>query len=255
MAYILGFLILGVQIVTAVHIVRTGRDSTWIYVVMFVPLAGCAAYFIAEMLPELMGYRKVRSAASSIETGIKNVIDPGRDYRRLQEEAHLVDSAEAKRLLAEECARKGQYDEAIVYFRAAMKGIHAEDAALSYSLSEALLESGRFSEAVAELKRMETIDSRFRANERRLLLARSLDGMGEAKNAETEYRAIMDIVPGPEAKVRFAHLLYTQGRSIEARELLQQMLDQYKRLPSHARRLNQYWLDQARTALEQLRSA
>ena len=255
MPYIFGLAILAIQVMTVVHVVRTRRDNSWIYIVIFVPLAGCVAYFFAEMLPELMGYRSVRSAASSIETGLKNVVDPGRDYRRLHEEAQLVDSAEAKRLLAEECVRKGQYDEAIVYFRAAMKGIHAEDPALAFALSETLLESGKFAEAVAELKRAETVDARFRSAERRLLLARALEGMGEAKTSEAEYRAVMNIVPGPEAKVRLAHLLYMQGRIGEARELLQNTLDQYKRLPAHARRLNRYWLDQAKVAMEQLRTS
>ena len=255
MPYFFGLVILAVQVMTVVHVVRTGRDRSWVYIVIFVPLAGCVAYFFAEMLPDLMGYRSVRSAASSIESGIKNVVDPGRTYRKLYEEARLVDSAESKRVLAEECARKGNFAEAIEHFRAALVGIHAEDPAILLGLGEAMLESDKFKEALVEFKRVESIDKHYKPLERKLMTARSLEGLGEAKAAETEYRSVIDIVPGPEGKVRFAHFLYTQGRITEARDLLQQILDQSKRLPKHSRRLNRYWLDQAETAMQQLRAS
>ena len=51
----LGLLLLA-QIACAVHVVRTRRNYYWIYIVVFVPVVGMAAYFIAEMpepLPRL----------------------------------------------------------------------------------------------------------------------------------------------------------------------------------------------------------
>jgi hypothetical protein len=230
------------------HLSQRGGAQYWYYVIIFMPGAGALAYFVSEILPEFLGRSRVPEV-------VQDVVDPGRTYRKLHEEARLVDSAESKRVLAEECARKGHFGEAVEHFRAALSGIHAEDPAILIGLSESLVENGNFAEGVVELKRLETIDPRYKPAERQLLLARSLESMGEAKSAETCYRAIKDIFPGPEAKVRYAHFLYTQNRAAEARDLLQAILDQSKRLPSHARRLNRYWLDQAKTAMDQVRSA
>ena len=61
----LGILLVLAQITCAVHVVRTGRNYYWIYIVVFVPVVGMAAYFIAEMLPDLMNSRRTRQAAPS----------------------------------------------------------------------------------------------------------------------------------------------------------------------------------------------
>lgn len=250
MPYIIGLVMLSLQGLCVWHVWTNGKERYWIYVIIAVPFAGCAAYVISEILPEVWGSRETRQTV----TGLKDVVDPGRTYRKLHEDARLVDSAEAKRALADECVRKGRYDEAIEHYRAAMTGIHLEDPALSFALSDALLEAGQLQDTVTELKRLEAMDNRYKPLDRQLMNARALEGLGEAKLAEKEYRAVMNIHPGPEAKVRFAHLLYTQGRTEEARELLQGIVDQSKRLPAHARRMNKYWIDQARTALDQLRA-
>jgi hypothetical protein len=250
MPILIGLVVIALQGLCVWHIFSRGSERYWIYVVLFVPGAGAFAYVISEVLPEVFGSREAGQAV----TGIKDVVDPGRNYRKLHEDARLVDSAEAKRMLADECARKGNFSEAIEHYRAAMAGIHAEDPGIVFSLATALLENDKFSEAIVELKRLESIDARYKPTDRQLLHARALHSQGETKLAEREYRAVMTIHPGPEAKVRFAHLLYTDGRRQEAQDLLQGVIDQSKKLPAHSRRLNRYWIDQARTALEQVKA-
>src|SRR5207342_3591311 len=99
------------------HLSQSGRPQYWYYVIIMLPGAGAFAYFISEILPEFLGRSRVPSV-------VQDVVDPGRTYRRLHEEARLVDSAESKRMLAEECARKGNFIEAVEHFRAARVGIH-----------------------------------------------------------------------------------------------------------------------------------
>jgi hypothetical protein len=40
------------QIVLAVHVVRTRRPFIWIFIILFFPLLGSLIYIIAELLPE-----------------------------------------------------------------------------------------------------------------------------------------------------------------------------------------------------------
>ena len=54
---------LALQAVFAVHCIRTGRNTIWIWVIVLLPLAGVIAYIIAEILPELFGSRTARRAA------------------------------------------------------------------------------------------------------------------------------------------------------------------------------------------------
>src|SRR6185437_9919595 len=74
---VLGILSLLAQIGCAVHVVRTGRNYYWIYIVVFVPVVGMAAYFLAEILPDLMHSRTGRGAAS----GMARALNPGKALR------------------------------------------------------------------------------------------------------------------------------------------------------------------------------
>ncbi|MEY2855041.1 MAG: hypothetical protein RL030_2173 [Pseudomonadota bacterium] len=51
--------------------------------------------------------------------------------------------------------------------------------------------------------------------------------------------------PGAEAPVRYAQLLRAAGRSPEAREVLQALLDQAAVAPAHYRRAQESWLKTA----------
>ena len=61
-----GLLIIAVQIAFAVHVIRTGRQIFWIFLIVFVPLIGCLVYFFAEIMPELGNSRTARRAASTV---------------------------------------------------------------------------------------------------------------------------------------------------------------------------------------------
>lgn len=55
-----------IQVLLIVHIVKTGRNTTWIWIVVLLPAAGAIAYFIVEILPELMGGRSARKAKKKL---------------------------------------------------------------------------------------------------------------------------------------------------------------------------------------------
>ena len=40
-----------IQVALVIHIVKTGRSTTWIWIVVMLPVAGSIAYFVLEGLP------------------------------------------------------------------------------------------------------------------------------------------------------------------------------------------------------------
>ena len=42
-----------IQLALVVHIMKTGRNTTWVFIVLIFPLIGSLAYCIIELLPEL----------------------------------------------------------------------------------------------------------------------------------------------------------------------------------------------------------
>ena len=146
----IGVLLLLAQIACAVHVVRTGRNYTWIYIVVFVPVVGMAAYLIAEILPDLMRSRPARQAAA----GMANAINPGKHLREAMRRVEITPTAENKATLAEEYLIAGRPTESIALYREALTGIHATDPGMMLGLARALFARGDAAQTQAVLERL-----------------------------------------------------------------------------------------------------
>jgi hypothetical protein len=69
-----------------IHVIRTGRNTLWIWLIIFLPLAGGIAYAIVELLPELFNSR----TAQATRRNVKRALDPEAQLRRLQDEAQVT---------------------------------------------------------------------------------------------------------------------------------------------------------------------
>lgn len=84
---------LTIQLALVVHIIRTGRSSTWIFLVLFFPLIGTLAYLIVELLPELMGTR----AARKMKRDVSAAINPDRELKAASERLAVAGTVERQR--------------------------------------------------------------------------------------------------------------------------------------------------------------
>jgi hypothetical protein len=121
-----GILYLLIAVGFAVHAMKTGRPFWWLYIILFVPVAGWLAYIAIELLPSMFHTRGAQRVRSNIGT----ILDPNREWRERVRQAELVDSADAKRALAEECEKRGLWDDAIRLYKAAGTGVFADDPTL-----------------------------------------------------------------------------------------------------------------------------
>ena len=97
-----------VQAALVIHILKTGRNTIWIWVVVLLPGAGSVAYFALEVIPELMGSRTARRASR----GVEQIINPNKSINAAAQSYALSDTVENSLNLAEECLSKGMYAEA-----------------------------------------------------------------------------------------------------------------------------------------------
>ena len=145
-----GLLELGVQVLCAVHVVRTGRPYWWIYLIVFVPLVGVIVYLGAELLPELLGDRRARQAAS----GVVKFLDPGQGLREAIRRKEIAPTIQNKAELAEEYLAAGQPACAASLYRETLTGIHSTDPVLMLGLARALFANGEARETQATLERL-----------------------------------------------------------------------------------------------------
>jgi len=241
----IGVLVLLAQIACAVHVVRSGRNYIWIYLVVFVPVIGMAAYFLAEILPGLMGSRSARRAAS----GVGRAIDPGRGLREAQRRVQITPTTENKAALAEEYLRAGKPAEAVALYREALTGIHATDPAMMLGLARALFAEGNAPETQRVLEALRAANPEYNSPDGHLLYARSLEAQGKTEAALKEYQALVVTYPGQEARCRYAMLLQQSGRGDEARRMFEEICQLIDYGPRHQRRAQREWYDLARRSL------
>jgi hypothetical protein len=234
-----------IQAALIIHVIKTGRNTLWIFAIGLLPGIGSLAYVVAEVLPELFGGRTARRAKS----GVQRMIDPNRDLRRAAAEVEISGNADARRRLGEELYERGQFDEAIEVFRGGLKGIFEFDPTLLLGLAKAQFGKQDFAGARSALEELSQHNPDFKSADAQLLYARTLEAQDALEDAEREYAQIAPAYPGAEARLRYGLLLKRRGKMQEAQRVLKDLLDGAHLSPAHYRKAQSEWLDRARREL------
>jgi hypothetical protein len=233
------------QILCAVHVVRSGRQYFWIYLIVFVPMLGMIVYFVAEILPELMGSSRAHRAAG----GVVKALDPGRAVRDAERRLAMTATAENKASLAEAYLAVGRTGEALALYDEALTGIHATDPAMLLGLARAHFTLGDYPETQGVLEQLRQTSTGYTSPEASLLYANCLEAQGKVAEALHEYEMLVPIYPGQEARYRYAALLRQSGNDAAARRLFEEICQAEGFAPRHARRLQREWYALARRQL------
>jgi hypothetical protein len=233
------------QVALVIHVIRTGRNTLWIWLIVFVPLVGALAYFAVEILPGIFGSRTARQAASSF----KRTIDPTRDLRHAQRRLAATDSIESRRRLADELVDHGKYEEAIEHYRSGLTGIYTHEPVLLLGLANALFNKGEPAEARRALDDLIEHNPDFKSPDGHLLYARALEGEGNMEKAASEYETVIKYFSGAEARYWYGMFLQRAGRQPQAREVFEQLLKDAQLATAHYRKAQKAWLDKAKKEL------
>ena len=230
------------QITCIIHALRSGRDRTWVWILMFLPGIGVLAYLVMEILPGLWGSRTSRG----LQHQAMRHLDPTRDVRRRREALEEADTVDNRRLLAEALADAGECKDAVEIYRGILTGIHADDPGMLLGMSKAAFAAGLFDEALRTVLHLGETNPRYQPVEAQLFYARTLEALGRDDEAAREYDQLVAHAPGEEVRCRYALLLQRRGRVLEAMGLFKEVLSRSKRAPGHYRRQEREWIDIAR---------
>jgi hypothetical protein len=241
-----GFGYLLISLAFAYHCIRTGRPWWWLLVIGFLGPIGWGAYVIFAVLPDMFGSSSARRFADNVAT----MADPGRDYREKLREVERVGSADAKRALAEECIKRGMFQDAVELYQGAMAGpIGGSDPVLLRGMGRAKLLAGDGQGAVEAFEKLKEMDRAAFDADTELDYARALALLGRTDDAVRQFEQVVPRYPGEEARCRFAVLLQQLGQRERAQALFREIIDSVKHAPSYYRSRQREWY---RIAKEQL---
>src|SRR6201992_4493300 len=132
------FLSILIQVILIVHVIKTGRNQIWIWVLALLSIPGAIAYIVVELIPDVFKSRTAQRTAR----GLKKAMDPTADLRRYENEARVTGNVASRQRYAEELFRQGRHDDAIAQFREAMTGLYEHDPNLMLGTARAQFGKG-----------------------------------------------------------------------------------------------------------------
>jgi hypothetical protein len=241
---------IALQIACAVHVVRSGRQLYWIWILFIGSYLAVVVYLLVAVIPDLRRDPRSRVAASRV----LHTIDPERRRRAIRQKLELADTIDNRRALAEESMRLGDYGNAVELYRSMLKGMYATDAGFLIGLAQAQANSGDMAGAQQTLDTLFASNPGFRSADAELMRARALEAQGEHEAALEHYRVLATSYPGEEARYRYGALLKQQGRFGEARTVFKDMLLRAKSAPRYYAKKERSWIDMAQRDLASLGS-
>jgi len=230
-----------VQIAFVVHVLKTGRNERWIYIVMFLPVAGSAAYFIVELLPDLLagpGGRKARKTAG-------NILNPNKDLNAASRDLQVADTVQNNQRLAEELMEQGRFDQADGLLQKCLTGLNQHNPKIMAALAKCQFEQGQHGAARDTLDTLIKENPDYKDQDSHLLYARSLQQQGDIAAATAEYDTLVGYYTGPEPAYHYAMMLKANGDEQQARLLLQNIVDKARLSPKHYTSLHKKWINLA----------
>ena len=221
------------SVLMCLHVLRTGREIFWLFIILIFQPIGGLIYLIAIVLPELSRGAGVRKLGQAVG----DTLDPEREYRQAKQAVEDTPTVHNKMRLAAAAAELDRHDEAETLYREAAQGIHADDPALLLGRARALVELERYDEALALLDQVPDLP------QATLARARAQAGLGQTDAAERTYLSAVERTPGLEAIARYAVFQARTGRLAQAKETLAEIDKRVRKATTHFRAEARRWRD------------
>jgi hypothetical protein len=229
------------QAVAVVHFIRRRPDTYWIFVILFLGWIGALVYIVAEVIPDaglLRGSFEAfprRRRIRELEIAIRDNPSAGNF-----EELGLLYLDDGDFGRARAC-----YDRSIAQ--------RTDSVDPFYRRGVAEVELGDFAAAAPDLERTIGWDRSYDFHRAIGLLAHAYSQTGQAERAAKLFEEAMRISTSSETYYNYSVFLQGQGRTTEAREWAQKILDKRATMPGYQKRRERAWFRKAYGMLARLR--
>jgi len=191
----------------AVHVVRSGQQLYWLFILFAFPLLGSLVYFFAIYLP---GSRLERGARQAVSVAGR-AWDPGREVREARAQFDATPTAQNQMRLAAALLDHGEAAEAAQQYEACLKGPFASDPDIRFGAARALQACGRDGEALARLEALRADRPDFRPDQIAVLQARTLAALQRHDAARAAFEAALAAHGTFEAHAEYAIWALARG--------------------------------------------
>jgi hypothetical protein len=214
------------------HVLKCRRDYKWFWIIVFIPLFGCIAYFFFEILPGLRG-----GALPEFDIPIFQKMKMSKAEKELKN----CDSLDNRVTLAELYAKFGRSAEAIHLIQNDIVGVHKDSPYFLYAYALILFGNHKYDESLDILDRLGGVSESVRKKERKLLRGRIKAALNQDEQAECILKDACKGFDGEEARYWYARQLVKTKKFVEAVKVADEGIDYYKDSESLYRRQERAW--------------
>jgi hypothetical protein len=212
----------------------------WIFIILFLGPLGALIYIFVEVIPDAGLLRQSfkafprRKRIQELETMVRDNPSSG-NYEELGD-LYMDD---------------GRFQPARVAFDKSI-AVDADTLDPFYRRGVCALMLGDATAALPDLERVVAKESDYDFHRAAGLLAHAYEQTGQKEKAEALFRQVTGASTSSETYLNFAAMLAAQGRTAEAREWAQKVLDKKPNMPAYLRRRERPWFRSARDILKKL---
>jgi hypothetical protein len=228
----------------AVHVVRSGQQLYWLFILFMFPLLGSVVYFVAIYLPNS---RLEHGARKAVKAAAK-ALDPTKELREAHAAYDDTPTAQNQMRLAAALLEADRAEEAAQLYAKALQGPFASDPEIRYGAARACVAAQRADEALAHLDALHRLRPDYRPDGTALLRARALAALSRNSEARQAFEDAVSRFGSFEAHAEYAVWALSSGDQATAARLLPQIDRMVARWNPMSRKLNEPTMRRLRAA-------
>ncbi len=237
------YIIIGLQIICVVHCLRKGTQTMWIWLIIFLPLIGCIAYIIMEVI--------TRSGVQQMQAGMGNVLHPSGKIKKLEKQLQFSDTFNNRIMLADAYLSVGDTDKAIQIYETSLTGAFKENEHVLLQLITAYFKVLRYEDVIEISKKMYN-NPLFLRSHNHVLYAMALAKKGNDDQAEKEFGMMKGKYSFFDARYQYGIFLMHKSRLKEAQKIFTDIVNEFSYLSSFEKRNNRTWYNWAKQELKKI---
>jgi len=233
------------QIYCLVHAFKRGRESYWIFLIIFAPGIGVTVYFIIEILPNLRRPQFVKSLGVSKKAS-KRLI------KKLSEEVEFCDTVTNELNLADAHLSREEFALAHGIYRDCLSGAYEDDPVIIHKLAESAYGMKNEEDAINYLLRLKELEYDDYKKDREYLLALSYSKTEQIDKAIVILEGMVDTYPGEEVRYALGSLYTQKERFDDAVGCFRTVISNKKRYKNAGVGSQRKWIGLSKKRLKEL---
>ncbi len=240
MAY---YLVVALQVFCVYHLYKNKNDYYWVFLIIFLPLIGCAIYLITQV------YNK--RDVDKIQSEITTIINPTKKVRDLEKTLAFSETFQNRINLADAYFEIKDYPNAIIHYEEAISKDFHNDTYAILQLIKSYHYSNDYEKVVFYSEKVENTTD-FKGSQSQFFYGLSLARLGQNEKAEKHLKAIDTRYSNYEERLVLAEYLLSQSKNTEAKDLLNEIYTESQYMTKPNRRTYRFTIKRVEQLLNTL---